>query len=153
MQQPFARGLGLGFLLAKAQLFFLHEQAIACKPDNVGPLGHQSARPVVELHDVRVIALDHGVVDGLDLVVSNQDDAHVALGAQLVQPVQQLAPLGRRFGVALAVAGRLDAGPVVAGANLLVNQGLHPVQRIDEQSLEFVILLHKHANGFIDLGQ
>ena len=94
----------------------------------------------MQLDDVAVVGLGLGAVEALDVGVRDLDDRHALVVAQRVQPLDVLAPEVEGVDVALAVAGVLDRAPALVLADPGVDQGLQPVDAVDHQGPERVLL-------------
>ena len=102
---------------------------------------------------MRIIALGQGVFNALDLVMRNQDDAHALLGAEHFQARQQVSPLLGCSHIALAKARRLNVLPIVLLAHIVLDHGLEPIQRVNEQRLKVMLAADQSLNGCVNLGQ
>ena len=94
----------------------------------------------MQLDDVAVVGLGLGAVEALDVGVRDLDDRHALVVAQRVQPLDVLPPEVEGVDVALAVPGILDRAPALVLADARVDQRLQPVDAVDHQRPERVLL-------------
>lgn len=92
---------------------------------------------------VAVVGRVFRILEALDGGVGDEDDRHLAAGADLVQDRDDLTPVGQRVDVALAVAavGLFDGLHAVVVADAVPDEALGPVERIDDERVELALLV------------
>ena len=102
-------------------------------------LDHHLGGALVQAQTVAVVAVALGIGEVPDFLVREIRHRHAALVAQRVHPAEEVAPVGVELDVAPAVAGLLDRGPFVALADRRPEQGLEPVQAVENDRPELMV--------------
>ena len=113
----------------------------------VDPLTEKRRGLVVQLQRVPVVVRSLRVLARLDQRVPDEDHVHPAIGAELVEGRDQLAPVLQGSDVALAISDIFDAADLRDRADMRLDERLQPVERVNHQSLEPVILPSKERDG------
>src|SRR5690625_349700 len=108
--------------------------------DYIGPLLHDVCGPAVQLERCVVVGLAIGRLHLPDLVMRDDEHGNPPLITEVVEWVQELAPVHEGLDVALAAADLLDVLHRVSLCDVRPDQRLGPVERVEYDGLELVLL-------------
>ena len=138
-REDFAVG---GPINKKATLFGACDESLSGKEHRIAPFGDDGASMLVQTRRVAIVGRRFGILELLDLCVSDQKDHHAAIAMEVAKLVDELSPVIQGQGVALAVptSDLFDRRGRFTPANVVPHQTLEPIERIDRNRLVVVLL-------------